>query len=162
MSDPYQDCEMAVQKILLDIDDITDKLFKMDSVKLGDFRVLDGGYDRSCVITPGPFVSNKISEDVKSMVWLMNVEIYQRYKDAVQAFADFKHMRGKVINELNSRPTLKLSGLVQIPGVQSVLVQAGGEPAFVSKENTNITTHIVQTLNLQIIQIVQTIGGEFA
>jgi hypothetical protein len=158
--DGYSECEMGVAKIVAEIPD----LFKPGAVTQGDYRPLELGFDRACVILPGAFNSSRIGSDdgsEKQMEWTIAVEIFQRYNNPSTVFAEFRRMRSEVINALETHPTLQLDGDVQVRGILGTHVTSGDQPGFVSKEGTDVTTHVTQTLYLQVSQIVEYSGGEY-
>lgn len=155
MTDPYSDCEMAITKRIASLTDI----FKPGSVSQGNYVVIEKGYESACVITPGAFQSEKNSEGTLWKIWQISVDIFQR--NSQDAWAGFRVMRSAVINEIESHPSLMLDAGVQVAGVMGVSVTSGDTPSYVEKESTGISTHIIQTLTVQVTQLVDLDGGEF-
>lgn len=155
MTDPYSDCEMAIAKRIASLTDI----FKAGSVSQGNYTVIEKGYESACVITPGSFQSEKESDGSLWKIWQISVDVFQR--NSSDAWAKFRQMRSAVITEIESHPSLMLDGGVQVAGVMGVSVVSGDLPSYVEKEGTNTSTHIVQTLAVQVRQLVYLDGGEF-
>ena len=157
MKNNYADVEMAVAKLIASLTEI----FKVGAVTRGDFSPMTQGFDRVCVLIPGAFASERVGGNVMDTTWGVSADIFQRYAQPEKAFADFNEMRSAVIDMIETHPSLHLTD-VQVAGVYSTTVAGGDEPSFVTKEGTNVTTHIVQTLNIQVKQMIEYTGGEFA
>lgn len=157
--DHYAECELAVAKLLANLTDI----FKVGAVTQGNYAVLDRGFDRCAVIIPGSFTGTKraLGSALKDYQWSITVDIFQRYQQPDKAFGLFKEMRSAVIEQIDSHPLLTLED-VQIHGIIDSSVQSGGEPTFISKEGTNVYTHLTQSLSVTVIQLVELTGSDFS
>lgn len=121
-------------------------------VTQNDWSVLDRGYDNIAVLFPGPFQdSGGGAGNSRNITWTVHIALFRRipgsYADALTAFVT---LRDAVRLQIQKYPAL---GLV---GVLTVLDLTGDEPLAVGDEADGGPFFILETLDLQVQEDVET------
>lgn len=131
--------------------------FASANVTQGDFLILDKGAAPYCVIYPGPFTAEPITNTSARIFWTYYAEVYEDFLD--DDYTALTTARDAIVARLNSYPTLN-----QLTGVAYTIVTSGDDLIYLYPAGGADNPQFVgQRLSIEVIEKPSYGGlGEFA
>jgi hypothetical protein len=162
MTDDYKDCEDALITILQTLTTYFPEKWQVsddDVVLTPSGKGSKGTAEYLIVYRPGAMPVARVSDRIKDYSWEVVLDLFVRYYNYKQAWAQFKAVRAAIIDIVNIHPTLN-----NTHGVRRVYIGAGGSPQYMLAPNADPykpPDFVTQTLSVTVQQLVEYTGGEW-
>jgi len=142
----YETCQDGLATVIKKLKNYTD-----NNVSLGDYRLLQRGFNQVVILRPGTFTRMR-SEfgGGKQNTWNIIVELFIKYKDDAQIQENIRDERQDIIDQVDQYPKLD-----NVSGVFDAQIISGAEPTPVFGADGSGPHFMMQEMICQIIEDIE-------